>query len=128
MSKYGKCAVQAVNLFRTRKSITLKEAWNLAAIAEFGQGSSSHKKGCPRNAFLGLCEDGVVIGIPSGNYTSSIKNKSYALGAVRLLKKNPKLVANSCALWNQVTFPRNIVHNQQMDVVIWLHQNGLLIP
>ena len=29
---------------------------------------SSRKKGCPQSAFLGLCEDGYVKGIPQGRY------------------------------------------------------------
>ena len=46
---------------------------------------SAQKKGCPRGAFLGLCEDGLVKGIPAGNYTVSKDNKAYAVRAAELL-------------------------------------------
>lgn len=56
------------------------------------------KKGCPRNAFLGLYEEGLVKGIPSGNYTRSKKNKEYAIKAVKILKGAPELSSNSKTL------------------------------
>jgi hypothetical protein len=46
------------------------------------------KKGCPKGTFLGLCEEGLVKGIPKGNYTKSVKNKKYAIKAVTVLKQN----------------------------------------
>jgi hypothetical protein len=46
---------------------------------------SAQKKGCPRGAFLGLCEEGLVKGIPAGNYTTSKDNKAYAVRAAELL-------------------------------------------
>ena len=127
MGKYGKCAVNAVKIFVLKKIITPNEAWELSSVAEFGKGSSSQKKGCPRDAFLGLCENGNIKGIPVGKYTKSKKNKSYALGAVQFLKKHPKLVWNPLVIWNYVTSKHSIVHNQQMDVVIDLFKNGLLV-
>ena len=30
-------------------------------IEIFGEGNASQKKGCPRNTFLGLCEEGLRI-------------------------------------------------------------------
>jgi len=39
-------------------------------------------KGCPRGAFLELCEAGMIKGIASGKYTRSKRNKEYAIDAV----------------------------------------------
>jgi hypothetical protein len=45
---------------------------------------TSRKKDCPRGAFLGLCEEGLVKGIPAGKYTASKDNKAYAVRAAAL--------------------------------------------
>jgi len=79
MNKYGQAAVRAVRLINIGSISSPVDAWERATSEIFGKGTSSQKKGCPRGAFLGLCEDGKVLGIPPGKYTSSTKNKSYAI-------------------------------------------------
>ncbi|WP_420865668.1 DUF6979 family protein [Dickeya oryzae] len=44
-----------------------------------------YKKSCPLSAFLGLCEDGYIKGIPKGKYTKSYKNKKYAVVAADIV-------------------------------------------
>jgi hypothetical protein len=34
----------------------------------FGEGTWGQIKGCPKNTFLGLCEEGIVKGVNKGNY------------------------------------------------------------
>ena len=78
-------------------------------------------------AFLGLCEEGLVKGIPPGDYTKSVKNKQYAIDAVRLLRLDPTLAGSKKLLWQEAIGERRIKHNQQMDVVVMLWERGLLM-
>ena len=86
-------------------------------------------KSCPKGAFLGLCEMGLVKGIPGGHYTKSSSNKKYALDAVAELRRNPKLLNDSGALWSAVMErnAKSINQNNQMDVVIALWINDLIV-
>jgi hypothetical protein len=87
------------------------------------------KKGCPKNTFLGLCEEGIVKGIKRGVYlknSESNLNKLYALTGVRLLSINPNLTRRE--LWIMVEEKLNINknHNSQMDVVIALWEKKMI--
>ncbi|WP_052380253.1 MULTISPECIES: hypothetical protein [unclassified Pseudoalteromonas] len=57
---------------------TPQYAWASEALTVFPTQSSSRVKGCPKSAFLGLCELGTVKGVAKGKYTSSVDNKKYA--------------------------------------------------
>ena len=126
MSDYGTAAVNAVKLYTTRRTESPQEAWERATAIIFGQGTSSQSKGCPRDAFLGLCEEGLIEGVPDGKYTRSKKNKKYAIDAVTVLKQRPELVTDLNGLWREVMRGQSKVHNSQMDVVASLWRNGLL--
>jgi hypothetical protein len=82
MSKYGLAAVEAVRLYTGGLAKSPRDAWEEATSKLFGLRTSSQCKGCPRDAFLGLCGEGLVEGIEPGNYTRSRANKGYALEAV----------------------------------------------
>lgn len=126
INEYGDVAVRAVEMIRSGTAGSPSVAWNEAAREVFPGRVHRQKKGCPRGAFLGLCDEGLVLGVPAGSYTRSIDNKAYALRAVRLLHSAPELAAEGRrALWNRVEAKAGS-HNSQMDVVLALHQNGLL--
>lgn len=125
MSKYGDAAVNAVTVYGNLTAAP-REAWKRATAEIFGLGSSSQEKGCPRDAFLGLCEEGLVVGIPKGPYTRSEKNKRYAVDAVAMLRKDDKLAGDLDALWRAVLDGEDKQHNSQMDVVVALWKRGLL--
>lgn len=74
MLEYGDVAVGATDLARAG-GIQPPEAWEEATRTVFPHSVSLQDKGCPRGAYLGLCEDGLVLGIPSGTYTRSRDNK-----------------------------------------------------
>ncbi|EGQ7650473.1 TPA: hypothetical protein ACPJ0G_004764 [Vibrio alginolyticus] len=124
MNKYGDVAVAATHIAQT--GVCPVEAWNTAAEKEFKDNATSIKKGCPKNAFLGLAESGFVVGVPKGSYTKSVLNKQYALEAVRLLNENPSMKNNIKKLWVQSCGSESKVHNSQMDVVVSLWSLGLL--
>ncbi|MDQ1002819.1 hypothetical protein QFZ28_003219 [Neobacillus niacini] len=129
MGKYGQAAVRAVTLLNSKKMASPLNAWNQATIEIFGEGTSSQVKGCPRGAFIGLCEEGLIQGIPEGKYSykSNSKNKEYAMKAVELIRKDAKLADDINHLWNEVIGGKEKVHNYQMDVVVTLRNNGLLV-
>ena len=126
MGGYGEAAIKAVRLVSSKEVTDPVEAWKIAIIKIFDK-KSSRCKGCPKNAFLGLCEEGLVKGIPVDSYTRSIENKKYAVNAVRILQKNPKLLYDPIKLWFKSIGDKSIAHNDQMDVVISLWKNNLLM-
>jgi hypothetical protein len=126
MREYGEVAVGAAELTQTG-GVQPPEAWERAAQNVFPHSASLQEKGCPRGAYLGLCEDGLVVGVPAGMYTRSRDNKGYALRAVELLAAEPGLAdAGPRALWERVLGGQAKAYNSQMDVVLALWQHGLI--
>jgi hypothetical protein len=126
MGKYGKAAVIAVELVKSGKIKKPDDAWEIATSKVFGKGTPSQCKGCPKGAFLGLCEERKIKDIPSGRYTKSKKNKNYAIKAVNILQADSNLCNNEQILWNKVVSGEHKQHNQQMDVVTTLWKNDLI--
>jgi len=124
MGRFRTAAVIAAKTTRDRK-INPIEAW-VEAVKDAGLSSSSQKKGCPKNTFLGLCEDGLIIGVKPGEYTKSKKNKAYGVNAVTLLRKNPELANKQNELWRKACGDPVKSHNSQMDVVVALWNAGLI--
>jgi hypothetical protein len=124
MGIYGKAALRAVELYKKGVEKDPVQAWQ-SAIAQFTKSTCSQEKPCPRSAFLGLCEEGLVSGIPPGTYTTSVKNKAYALRALESLRNDPALARSSSALWNSIE--KNAKNDQgEMDVVLALWNEGLI--
>ncbi|MBO8129813.1 MAG: hypothetical protein H0Z39_11580 [Peptococcaceae bacterium] len=126
MGKYGEIAIRAVALLQVEECADPSKAWDKAAAEVFTESVSSRKKGCPKNAFLGLCEEGRVKGVPAGTYTRSTKNKLYAVRAIEILQNQPELALDLKRLWEMVVQGNQIRHNQQMNVVVSLWNAGLI--
>jgi hypothetical protein len=126
VGRYGRAAVRATGFFHDSLVDSPQDAWEQATAEQFPDSTSSQEKGCPRGAFLGLCEEGLVRGIRSGHYTRSQKNKRYAVDAVALLQADPSLAHHEALLWSRAVAGENIAPNAQMDVVIALWDNGLI--
>jgi hypothetical protein len=86
----------------------------------------ARRKGAPRGAFLGLCEEGLVKGIPAGHYSATRVNKDYAVRAAALLTEGTRSWSIS-TLWQAVTNNSEKTHNSQMDIVMALWKNGLIV-
>ncbi|ETT77484.1 hypothetical protein C173_03174 [Paenibacillus sp. FSL R7-277] len=129
MGKYGLAAVEAVSLIMDKPDCTPLKGWNQSTSEIYGENTNSQRKGCPKNAFLGLCEAGLITGISKGNYAykSHSLNKMYALEAVRLLRKNSVLANDKNRLWKEVMKGQGKSHNSQMDVVLALWNKGLIV-
>jgi len=121
MGMYGESAIRAVKLAAGMNIPDPQAAWD-QAIRSLTGNALLIKKGCPRTTFLGLCEEGLVRGIPRGTYTSSATNKALAIKAVAALRNEPS-IDNAVALWHRVTADRGLEDNQ-MDVVLSLWKNG----
>jgi hypothetical protein len=126
MNKYAKAAVEAARLCTHGTYLSPRVAWDQATTHIFGGGTTAQEKSCPRDAFLGLCEEGLIKGIPQGSYCNSVKNKRYALSALAQIQQNPSLSKQPKLLWEKVLKGEHKTHNSQMDVVIALWNSGLL--
>ena len=122
MSNYGELAKLAASY--ARQGTRPADAWGKSAREIFPTQKASREKPCPKCAFLGLAEEGLVQGVPPGNYTKSRDNKRYALMAVKALRTDPDLVNDAKRLWEIVMAGEEKQHNEQMCVVLALWQNG----
>lgn len=111
MGKYGEIAVKAAQYVNDGNEPLV--AWEKASCEVFKHGSSSQKKGCPKNAFLGL-------------YGGKGKNAAYAKTALSYLKSNSSKNVTAVELWTIVMSGVHKVHNHQMDVVLTLYKEGLI--
>jgi len=93
----------------------------------FPASESQRKKSCPHGAFLGLCEEGLVVGIPRGDFTRSKRNKAYAVRAVSMIRRDPSLADDTRKLWRRVIGGSRKVENNQMDVVVALWSAGVIL-
>ena len=123
-NRYGEAALMAVKMETYGKAITPLERWDDAVRKLYPTTIAGQKKGGPRGAFLGLCEAGLVKGIPAVPSGSHNKNRAYAVEAVALLKAGTHKTVSQ--LWSAVTDGEEIPHASQMDVVMALWKNGLI--
>lgn len=113
MNKYAQTALIAAKY--VEGGMTPKVAWEKASCEVFEKGSPSQRKGCPKNAFLGLY--GVNIGS---------KNAQYALSALSYLKAHPSSKITPRELWESILSGENKAYNNQMDVVLALYREGFI--
>ena len=105
------------------KALTPGERWQDAVQKLYPAPAGQKKKG-PREAFIGLCEAGLVKGISPGSFAAPNRNKDYAVAAVQLLRAGSHKTVTQ--LWSAVTDDDGIEHSCQMDVVLALWKNGLI--
>lgn len=127
MNKYGQAALRAMELLDAQNLVSPQDAWNLATIEIFGEGSDAQTKSCPKSTFLGICESGIIKGTKPGKFTRSKKNKEYAIKAVELLKHKTTDLNDANVLWKIIMNGENKLHNSQMDVVLALWNGGFII-
>jgi hypothetical protein len=123
-NRYGEAAIMATRQGPSA-NINPIARWESAMERLYPTSLAARKKGCPRAAFLGLCEEGLVKGIPAGEYTKSKDDKAYAVLAAGLLMDATQRWSRS-TLWKAVTKDAVEQENGQMDVVLALWNNGLI--
>jgi hypothetical protein len=127
-NRYGEAALMAVRMETYGKALTPAERWQDAVTKLYPNSPINQKKGGPRNAFLGLCEQGLVKGIAAGVWTkphANDANKACAVKAIALLRAGTHKTVTE--LWGEVNEDPDKTHNSQMDVVLALWKNGLIV-
>lgn len=130
-NKYGKVAIETTKYIQETRECP-KKVWQNFAEKIFGVGTHGANKGCPRNAYLGLCADGLVTNVSEGNYISDGNlEKLYAVQAVRILRRDQSLENQPKELWKKVMIDTgkdpNKTHNSQMYVVLALWHEGMIV-
>jgi hypothetical protein len=122
-NKYGAAALMAS---QAGANLDPKARWQKAMESLYPTSPTARKKGSPRGAFLGLCEEGLVKGIPAGHYSASREDKVYAVRAAALLSEETQRWSTT-GLWQAVTNDPEKLHSSQMDVVMALWKNDLIV-
>ena len=126
MGNYGNAAVRAAKSLASGRQMSPREAWDDAVMIEYPTQSESRKKGCPRGAFIGLCEAGFVSGVTRTGSDKLSKNGEYAVAAVKAVRRNPALARSRSDLWRLACLDQPKAQNGQMDVVLALLTAGML--
>ena len=124
-NRYGEAAILAARQANT-PGLTPKERWESAMEKLYPTSPAARRKGSPRGAFLGLCEEGLVQGIPAGRYSPPNDSKAYAVQAVALLKGAAQHWSRT-ALWQEVSKGSGKEHDSQIDVVLALWNKDLIV-
>jgi uncharacterized protein DUF6979 len=124
-NRYGEAALMATQQMPSG-DISPVARWESAMEKLYPTSTAARKKSCPRGAFLGLCEEGLVKNIPAGRYAASKIDKAYAVRAVALLTEGTQHRSTS-ALWRAVTNGAEKRHSSQMDIVLALWNNDLIV-
>jgi hypothetical protein len=124
-NRYGEAALMATRR-GSSGDVNPVARWESAMESLYPTSPAARRKGCPRGAFLGLCEEGLVKGIPPGRYTASKENKDYAVRAAALLNEGTRSWSTT-ALWRAVSNDADKTHDSQMDIVLALWKNGLIV-
>lgn len=123
---YGKAAVIAVNFVTAEKTgMGPKDAWSEACRLVINH--EPHI--CAKEAFLGLCEEGLIEGIPRGKYRSngSDANKRYAIRMVELVDNDRSMISDNQELWNHATEGEAKIENGQRHIVQGLYRHNYLL-
>ncbi len=125
-NRYGEAALLAVRMPTFGKDLSPAERWSAAVKQVYPTTPAGQKKSGPRNAFLGLCEAGLVRGIAAqAGASGASRNQSYAVHAVDLLRAGTHTTVTQ--LWSAVTGGQAGEHTCQMDVVLALWKNGCIV-
>lgn len=118
----------AVRMELYGKALSAGERWEDAVRKAYPTTPIGQKKSGPRQAFVGLCEAGLVKGVEADEAapaTSAVnRNKAFAVKAVELLRAGTHKTVTE--LWGAVTDGDEVEHASQMDVVLALWKNGLI--
>ncbi|MGL4874466.1 MAG: DUF6979 family protein [Cetobacterium sp.] len=129
MNKYAKIAIEVAEELQgmekeKQKEINLGNLWKEKCKEnEFKE--ASIKKGCPRLAFVGLCENNLIKDIEVKNSDKESLNKNYAVEAVKVLKNNNNRHYTSKELWEEIG-NKDKKHNSQMNIVLALWEKGMI--
>lgn len=124
MVKFSQVAIKSIELI-IKEKIDPRQAWQISAEEIFKESPSSIAKNCPRSAFLVLCQEGLINGVPKGNYTNATETKEYILNGLEFIKTDTTLANSPSKLWDKVV-NENKVHNQRMHILCDLYKKGYI--
>lgn len=118
---FGEVAIRAMELRGIDPNISPSKAWDQARIEII-----SYNKVCPRSAFLALCEEGYLIGIEPGRYSTNElrENKDHAILAVTHINFNAEDFSNYKRIWDNLGIKTS--HQGHIDVIYGLFIGGYL--
>jgi len=122
-NRYGEAALLASAPQKLK--LPPRVRWQTAMNELYPSSAAAREKGGPRNAYLGLCEAGMVVGVSTKEDAASRKSMNYAVRAAELLLANQQHWSIS-ALWSAVCDDPKRKHTGQMDVVMALYKNHRL--
>jgi len=127
MPDYADVAIRAVSELRSGRAISVRDAWDNAAVEVFPSSPSMQVKGCPRTTFLTLCASGAVKGLTATGVVRDSENSRHAQDCLTLLAKHPNYLSMAPRqLWSLVTNSSGKAYNQQIHVILGLAKAGLL--
>lgn len=124
MVKFSQVAIKSIELI-TKEHIEPRQAWQISVEEIFKESPSAISKNCPKSAFLVLCQEGLINGVPKGNYTDAIETKDYILSGLELIKNDSTLANNPSKLWDKVV-NENKAHNQRMHILCDIYKKGYI--
>ncbi len=125
MRKSGKVALRAIS--NVHRGLRPDLAWDQAWSDEDRPGRKTQRKYCPRGAFLGLVDAGLLIGADPGGYARRLKTSHLlAIAGVQLLRQDSSLASDPDSMW-QLLKTEQSTHNGQMDVVAALWNEGHIV-
>ncbi|WP_179038531.1 DUF6979 family protein [Limnobaculum xujianqingii] len=118
-TRYGEIAINALNLIHKNK-YTPEKAWDNAV--------KGYEKGCPKSAFLGLCNQGYILNVVNNKKEEITDNGRYAITAADIIFLYPNTTYTASKLWKAVgeKTARPETHNGQMHVVLALKERDYL--
>jgi hypothetical protein len=122
-NRYGEAAILAA---QGPSGMSPIDRWERALEKLYPTSPVARLKNSPREAFLGLCEEGLVKGIPAGEYAKSKADKEYAVRAAKLLAEGTQHWSKG-TLWHAVTDGVAKKDNGQMDIVLALWHKDLIV-
>jgi hypothetical protein len=126
MGVFGDIALRAWRL-AAREKISPIDAWRNAVNEHYidpKQRRNALQHTCPKGAFLGLSQNGLVRDIEAGSYTKSIRSCGYAMAALDQLRADPSLANDRPKLESMVFGDRT--PNDEVDVVLALWKEHLI--
>ncbi|MGL5581688.1 MAG: DUF6979 family protein [Cetobacterium sp.] len=116
---YGELKNYSGNLLKKEE---VQEIW-MKNCKKVGLAESTSKKGCPKNAFLGVIRCiSLKLKIDWGTIKIN-KNQNYAMEAIRKIKEINK-IWRPLELWKAID--KQINHDGQMNIVLILWEKGMI--
>jgi len=119
ISRFGLIALEAVEIYKKQTIKDPRKAWEEAA--------GWKDKGCPRGVFLTLCSEGLIKGIPRGNYGDRLgKNYEHTLQVMKRLDFQATDFKYKKTVWDKLDIPNKPSHNGHIDVIHALYEKDML--